>query len=64
MAKYKVSGYCLVPMHAVIDVDAESAEQAIKAAMVEWRKDKARLIESMSMDESSACDWRPTATAI
>lgn len=59
--RYLVSGYCLVPMKAEVEVDAETPEQALKVAKAKWKKDRRSLIVQGSDDESSACDWRPAA---
>ena len=59
--KYLVSGYCLVPTKAEVEVDAETPEQAVKLAKAKWKQDRRTLIVPGSDDESSACDWRPTA---
>ncbi|WP_323144897.1 hypothetical protein [Massilia phyllosphaerae] len=59
--KYLVSGYCLVPMKAEIEVEADSPAHATKVAKAEWKRDHRRLLVSNSADEGSACEWRPTA---
>lgn len=64
MPKYKVSGFCLVPMFAVIEVLAATPEKALEAAAIAWKSDKQRLIDHGSADELSAFDWRPTADPI
>lgn len=59
--RYLVSGYCLVPMKAEIEVEADTPAQAMKIAKAEWKRDRRSLIVPGSDDERSACDWRPTA---
>lgn len=59
--KYLVSGYCLVPMRAEVEVDAETPEQALRVATAKWEQDPRSLIVPGTEDESSACDWQPTA---
>lgn len=61
MMRYLVSGYCLVPMKAEIEVEAESPAQAMKIAKAEWKRDHHSILVPGSDDQSSACDWRPTA---
>jgi hypothetical protein len=58
--KFLVSGYCLVPMKAEIEVEADTSAQAMKIAKAEWKRDHRSLLVSNSGDEGSACDWRPT----
>lgn len=60
-ARYLVSGYCMVPMKAAIEVDAESPEQALELAKEQWKRGAKRLIVPGTDDEGAACDWRPTA---
>lgn len=59
--KYLVSGYCMVPMLAEIEVEADIPAQAMKIAKAEWTRDHRTLLVSGSEDEGSASDWRPTA---
>lgn len=59
--KYLVSGYCLVPMKAEIEVEAETPAQAMKIAKSEWKRDHCSMLVPGSDDQGSACDWRPTA---
>lgn len=59
--RYLVSGYCLVPMKAEVEVDAETPEQALVMAKAKWEQDPRRLIVPGTDDESSACDWCPAA---
>lgn len=60
--RYLVSGYCLVPVKAEIEVDAQSPEQAIWLAMEKMRQDPRSLIVPGTADEGAACEWQPTAT--
>jgi len=58
--RYLVSGYCLVPVKAEIEVEADTPAQAMKMAKTEWKRDHRSLLVPGSDDEGSACDWRPT----
>ena len=62
--KFKVHGFCLVPVAAEIEVEASSPEQALDKAMASWAADKRALIVAGSEDECAAFDWRPTAEAV
>lgn len=62
--KFKVHGFCLVPVAAEIEVEAATAEQAINKALSAWEADKRALIVAGSEDEGAAYDWRPTAEAV
>lgn len=57
--KYLVSGYCLVPMKAEIEVEAETAAMTI--AKAEWKRNHRSILVPSSDDQGSACDWRPPA---
>jgi hypothetical protein len=58
--RYLVSGYCLVPVKAEIEVEADTPAQAMKLAKAEWKRDHRSLLVPGSDDEGSACDWHPT----
>ena len=62
--KFKVHGFCLVPVVAEIEVEATTEEQALAKAMASWAADKCALIVAGSVDEGVAFDWRPTAEAV
>lgn len=62
--KFKVHGFCLVPVAAEIEVEAATSQQAIDQAQAAWDADKRTLIVAGSLDEEAAFDWRPTAEEI
>jgi hypothetical protein len=59
--KYLVSGYCVVPAKAELEVEADTPAEAVRIARAEWRRDHRSLLVPNSADEGSAFDWQPTA---
>ncbi len=59
--KFKIRGYCLIPMIAETVVEAMDKETALVIAQQRFRSRPIDLIELRSEDLSSAHDWQPVA---
>lgn len=56
---YRISGACLVPATATIEVEAENAEQALAMAREKFKANPRGHIEGNSYDDTCAFDWEP-----
>lgn len=62
--KYKVSGYCYVPMLAEVEVEADSITEAKVKSSVAWSENKRALIVCGTEDLNSAFGWQPIAEGV
>lgn len=64
MRKYRVQGFCLAPCEAGIEIEADSAEEAMQQAHRAWDSDKSSLIDPNGVDAGAAFDWQPSVSEI
>lgn len=62
--KFRVHGFCLVPVEGLIEVEAENADEALAKAQAAFKADRRAVLVSGSADEGAAFDWQPTAEPI
>jgi hypothetical protein len=60
--KYIVSGICIAPMYAEVELEADTPDQAIALAQARFKTDPGSVLVSNSADEGSAHDWQRDAT--
>ena len=59
--RFRVRGICFVPCDLELEIEAETAEEAVREALTcPWQQS----LDGNSMDAGAAFDWEPTAEEI